>query len=76
MFVAVQQGRRPVRHRATRRRNRRATRLYRSQSGRRVFFGPSTRHVRRHSRVVPWLGAAAMMAAMVSWGALLSLLGG
>lgn len=74
MFVAVQQSRRRVRRIPMRPRGRRATRLYRSQCGRRVFFGRSTRHVRRRSRIVPWLGAAAMLAAMVSWGALLSLL--
>ncbi len=72
MFIAVQKTRRPIRRAPARRP---AARLYRSQPGRRVFLRRRAQHVKRRLRSASWLGAAAMLAAMISWGALLSLLG-
>jgi hypothetical protein len=75
MFIAVQKTRRPVRRAPACRCGRSAVRLYRSQPGRRFFLRRSAQHVKRRSLWTDWLGVAAMLAAMVSWGALLSLLG-
>jgi hypothetical protein len=76
MFIAVGKTRRPVRRAPARRSGHSVGQLYRRRlPGRRVFFRRNTRHMRRRSRLVDWLGAAAMLAAMISWGALLSLLG-
>jgi hypothetical protein len=75
MFIAVQKTRRPIRRTPAHRSGRPAARLYRSQPGRRVFLRGRAQHVKRRLRSASWLGAAAMLAAMISWGALLSLLG-
>lgn len=43
----------------------------------RAFFSArATRQMATRGRFEPWLGAAAMLAGAVSWGLLLSLLGG
>lgn len=75
MFIAVQKTRRPIHRAPARRSGHPAARLYRSQPGRRVFLRRRAQHVKRHSCSASLLGAAAMLAAMISWGALLSLVG-
>ncbi len=48
----------------------------RSIRRRRAFFGLGTpQHVKMVSRLEPWLGGVAMLAGIVSWGAVLGLLG-
>lgn len=76
MFVAVKKTRRRIHRAATPPPGRQADRLYRARPGRRVFLRRSTRHLKRRSRAADWLGAAAMLAGVVSWAVLLSLLGG
>ncbi len=75
MFIAVQKTHRPVHRAPARRCGRPAARLYRRQPERRVFLRRRAQHVKRRLRSAAWLSAAAMLAAMISWGALLSLLG-
>ena len=74
MFTAVKQTRRRLRP-AARRARHPDGRLYAAQTGRHIFLSRGTRHLRRSLRVASWLGAGLMLAGVVSWGLLLSLLG-
>ncbi len=75
MFIAVRKSRRRIHRAVARHPGRQASRLYRAQPVRRVFLGRSTQHLSRCSSAADWLAAAAMLAGIVSWGVLLSLLG-
>ena len=74
MFIALKAIRCHNRRFAARRPRRPAPRIYRAHVRRRFFLPATAQHVKRPSPVADWLGAAAMLAGMASWGVLLSLL--
>jgi hypothetical protein len=75
MFITLKASRYQGRRVAARRSGRKAPRLYRARSTRRFFLRATAQHVRRPSPAADWLGAAAMLLGVASWGLLLSLLG-
>jgi len=52
-----------------------AGRLVTRRASTRIFFARRAQHMASGSRLREWLGAAATLAAIVGWGALLMLLG-
>jgi hypothetical protein len=75
MYIALQATGYHSRRLAARRPMRKAPRLYRVRGTRHFFLRATAQHVRRPAPAADWLGAAAMLLGVASWGVLLSLLG-
>jgi len=76
MFITLKATGYHSRRVAARRPRRKAPRLYPASGTRHFFLRATAQHVKRPSPAGDWLGAAAMLLGVTSWGVLLSLLGG